>query len=218
MHQLCYEIMERFCKTHLAELEGRPLKVLDIGSQDVNGTFKPLFNRTGWNYVGLDIEAGPNVDLIPEEPYYWDEIASGSYDVVISGQAYEHTEFFWLTQLEISRVLKVGGYCCVISPSSGFEHRYPVDCYRFYRDGMAALGKYAGMEIMEASTLFDTGGEYADGSHFWKDSALMARKAKLRFSDRMLLIAYRWIAKQLWNKRRTAPPLPSEDLHLEKAR
>ena len=109
MHQLCYEIMERFCKTHLAELEGRPLKVLDIGSQDVNGTFKPLFNKTGWHYVGLDIEAGPNVDLIPEEPYYWDEIASGSYDVVISGQAYEHTEFFWLTQLEISRVLKVGG-------------------------------------------------------------------------------------------------------------
>ncbi|MBT4223137.1 MAG: class I SAM-dependent methyltransferase [Opitutae bacterium] len=212
MHQLCYEIMERFCKIHLAEFQGRPMRILDVGSQDVNGTFKPLFEREGWTYIGLDIDSGLNVDFIPHEPYYWDELNACSFDVVISGQAFEHTEFFWLTMLEISRVLKDSGLCCLISPSSGFEHRYPVDCYRFYRDGMAAIGKYGGMEVLEASTLFNPDREYADGSHFWKDSALMARKKKAGLFDRILLAIYRGVSKKLWNKGRIAPPIPAESL------
>jgi SAM-dependent methyltransferase len=97
--------------------------------------------------------------------------------VVISGQALEHIEFFWLTMLEISRILKPGGLCCLIAPSAGPEHRFPVDCWRFYRDGMAALGKWAGFEIL-ASETGDAVAEntFSDDSELWRDSMLVARQ------------------------------------------
>ena len=87
-----------------------------------------------WEYSGLDVEKGPNVDIVVENPYDW-EIPDSSYDVVISGQAFEHIEFFWLTFLEMARVLKPQGLIILIAPSRGPQHRYPVDCWRFYPDG-----------------------------------------------------------------------------------
>ena len=32
------------------------------------------------------MEAGPNVDIVPEETYKWKEIENDTYDVVISGK------------------------------------------------------------------------------------------------------------------------------------
>ena len=40
------------------------------------------------------------------QAYNWKEIANDHYDVVISGQALEHIEFFWVTLGEIVRVTK----------------------------------------------------------------------------------------------------------------
>ena len=37
--------------------------------------------------------------------YNWIEIPDESYDVVISGQAFEHMEFFWKSIIEIKRIL-----------------------------------------------------------------------------------------------------------------
>jgi len=36
--------------------------VLDVGSYDVNGCYKNLFTDVGYNYTGLDMAKGPNVD------------------------------------------------------------------------------------------------------------------------------------------------------------
>lgn len=32
-----------------------------------------------------------------KNPYDWQEIETDSFDLVISGQAFEHIEFFWIT-------------------------------------------------------------------------------------------------------------------------
>ena len=69
---------------------------------------------------------------------------------------------------EIVRVLKPGGIAAIIAPSSGFEHRYPVDCWRFYRDGFAALGRYVG------ATVFDVFTDWNHGD--WDDSILVVEK------------------------------------------
>lgn len=52
------------------------------------------------------MEEGPNVDVVLKNPYDWDAIESDSFDLVISGQAFEHIEFFWKTMEEMTRVLK----------------------------------------------------------------------------------------------------------------
>jgi SAM-dependent methyltransferase len=95
--------------------------------------------------------------------------------VFISGQAFEHTEYLWLTMMEVERVLKPTGLACIITPSAGPEHRYPVDCWRIYPDGMRALAKFAGLETIDVLTEWNPQ-DYADDSYNWKDSRLLARK------------------------------------------
>lgn len=70
---------------------------------------------------------------------------------MISGNAFEHIEYPWLTICEIYRILKYGGFVCIIAPNSLYEHRYPVDCYRYYSDGFRALAKWGGFEIINVT-------------------------------------------------------------------
>jgi len=151
--------------------------VLDVGSFDVNGTYKQFFPESLFTYTGLDMEAGPNVDVVPANTYSWTELADESFDVVISGQAFEHAEFFWVTMTEIARVLKKGGFICIIAPRDFYRHRHPVDCYRFDTDGMIALAKYANLDVIHASCDLappDAPSEWYDP--ICKDSMLVAMK------------------------------------------
>lgn len=177
MHQSAYDRMRRFRERYLGEREAEPLLIVDYGSLDVNGSFRPLFDAGPWRYIGLDRESGANVDVVVDHPYRWRALRTRSVDVVVSGQALEHTELFWRTADEIDRVLKPGGLVCLIAPSSGPEHRYPVDCWRFYPDGLRALALYAGLTPLEVETQWDDA-EYADSSNLWHDSLLIARKSR----------------------------------------
>ena len=110
MHQSSLENMKKFREKYLRGREGRPLLIFDLGSFNINGSYKPFFDEPGWTYRGLDLQQGPNVDLVLRDPYIFEGIGSGTADVFISGQAFEHIEFFWLSMLEIGRVLKTGGF------------------------------------------------------------------------------------------------------------
>lgn len=154
MHQSSINLMNMFITHYLPESE-RKRSVLDIGSMDVDswtpGSYRPLFDSEKFAYSGLDIEPGKNVDIVVKDIYRWVEVKTDSYDIVISGQAFEHIPFFWLTLSEMARVLKKDGLMCIIAPRTWQEHRYPVDCYRFLRDGMASLAEYIGFELLHAS-------------------------------------------------------------------
>jgi len=155
------------------------MALLDVGSYDVSriGTYGYLFKEAGANfeYTGLDLDAGPNVDIVAVKPYHWDMIPDESYDVVISGQTFEHMEFFWLAMGEIARVLKRGGLACVIAPRGFALHRHPIDAYRFDADGMVALARYAQLKPLHASTNLAPPG--ADNLWFYgNDSMLVAEK------------------------------------------
>lgn len=127
------------------------VKVLDIGSYDVNGTYREIFSDRKYLYSGLDMCKGPNVDIVPSDIYKWKEIDDSSFDMAISGQAFEHIEYPWLTIKEIARVLKPGGYCIVTAPNLQVEHKYPTDCYRYFSDGLTALAKWAELKVWHAS-------------------------------------------------------------------
>ena len=178
MHQSSLDNMLAFRKKYLEGKKNEPLLILDLGSLDVNGSYRGYFEVSPWTYRGIDMAAGKNVDIVLQDPYDWREIRSGSADVVVSGQAFEHIEFFWLTMLEIARVLKPEGLCCLIAPSGGPEHRYPVDCWRFYPDGFAALARFASLEVSEVYSQNGTTG-YSDGSDLWQDTVLVCRKPAL---------------------------------------
>lgn len=177
MHSSSYLNMKNFIDKYLNFSER--LRIIDIGSQDVgqNSSYKELFNQENWTYVGCDMVSGMNVDVVLSNVYSWKELKSNSADVIISGQVFEHIEYFWITMLEISRVLKTGGICCIIAPSGGNRHRYPLDCWRFYEDGFRALAKYACLDVVEAFTQ-RTRYDFEQFDPIWKDSVLICKKPK----------------------------------------
>lgn len=160
MHKSSYTAVEQFC---LWELTPKA-RVLDVGSYDYNGTYKPLFD--GHEYTGIDQTDGPNVDVVVGEPP-WD--LPGEYDIVVCGQVLEHAPRPWVLMEEMARQTKVGGRLCIVAPSAGPVHRYPVDCYRYHPDGLRALAEHAGLQVVRCFTP-----ECADP--VWKDSVLWAVK------------------------------------------
>jgi len=151
MHKGSMIRMKWFIDEYASKVNKKNVKVLDVGSYNVNGSYKDLFNEK-FEYTGLDIESGANVDIVLTKPYDWSTLKSDYYDIVISGQAFEHIEFFWITMSEMARVLKKDGLMCIIVPNGFREHRYPVDCYRFFSDGMIALARYVNLDVLHADT------------------------------------------------------------------
>lgn len=160
----------------------KKIRVLDIGSKiyEEHKSYADIINNTNIEYVGLDLEEGNNVDIVPGNVYLWNEIEDESFDFCISGQTFEHNPFFWITFAEIARVLKQDGKVLIIAPGRGNVHRYPVDCWRFYPDSWQSLCVYTGLTLEES--LFE---EYQfnrveEGAE-WCDSCVVASKP--RFSN-----------------------------------
>lgn len=172
MHKTSHLKMKWFKEKYLNTSE--KLNILDVGSLDKKGSFNysDIFDEEYWNYTGLDFEDGNNVDIVITDIYNWFEIEDKSYDVIISGQLFQHLEYFWLTMAEIERVLKPGGYVCIIAPSSGPKHGGNLpNCYRFHEDGFSAVAKYVNLEVLY------TGVNNDDESAPWHDSCLVAHKS-----------------------------------------
>ncbi|MFZ6819363.1 methyltransferase domain-containing protein [Undibacterium sp. Ji22W] len=153
-------------------------KVVEIGSQDVNGGLRDIFPDS-FEYVGVDFVAGKGVDVVLDDPYQL-PFATESLDVVISSSCFEHSEMFWLTFLEILRVLKPHGLFYLNVPSNGVFHRYPVDCWRFYPDSGKALISWAKRNnipaaLVESYTSEQAGDQWNDFvAVFIKDEAAIA--------------------------------------------
>ena len=195
MHQSSYDKVLEFRRCFLAGREGRPLRIVDVGSLDVNGSYRPIFDVPAWQYTGVDLAPGSNVDVVLGHPYRWRELPSGSADVLVSGQAFEHISQPWAAILEVARVLAPGGVCCIVAPSSGPEHRYPLDCWRIYPDGFVSLAALAELEVLQATTQWEDAG-YTDGSDTWHDSILIARRPRLGAFDELKASTKRWLRLQ----------------------
>lgn len=140
-------------------------KVLDVGGLNINGSYRGLFGPR-WEYTGLDVIPGENVDYVPSDPYDWEELENESFDAVISGQAVEHIEFPERTFREIARVLKPDGRLCMIGPSVPWSHSEP--WYRACTDDlMRKLAEDAGL-IVDSVRTSDVG--------IWHDCILKAHK------------------------------------------
>jgi hypothetical protein len=140
MHPGSMKLMADFRDRYLAEMKG--CTVLDIGSarvRDQQECYRDLFGE--YHYIGMDIEAGDNVDIVGYGALV------DMYDVIISGQVMEHIERPWEWLKRLAELYRY--YICIIAPNTWGEHRYPIDCYRFFPDGMRALFEYAGIVPVE---------------------------------------------------------------------
>ena len=67
----------------------KDVNVLEIGSLDVNGNIRDLFNFCN-NYIGIDLEKGPNVDLVMDGVDIFK--LNKNFDIIISCECFEHAK------------------------------------------------------------------------------------------------------------------------------
>ena len=176
MHYSAYINAQKFYENYCYE-NIKNKKILDVGSYDVNGTMKPIFEQG--QYIGLDMEEGPNVDVVgraQEIPFIED-----FFDIVISSSCFEHDDMFWVSFKEMCRVLKPGGYMYIQAPQNGPYHGWPGDNWRFYADSWRALekwGKSLGYEVELIESYIDekTPSPEYEGDRIWNDSIGIYRK------------------------------------------
>lgn len=148
MHPDSMMLMGNFCNKFSDRI--REKKILDVGSQDINGSYASMFEQLGCDYTGTDLMGALNVDVICtlDKLPFTDE----SFDVVISGQTLEHAEHPWILAREMGRVLKPGGIVCWIAPWRFHVHKdelCPYDRWRILDDGMKVLLKEAGLDVID---------------------------------------------------------------------
>ena len=95
------------------------LSVIEIGSHDVNGSVRPFF--AGSHYVGVDLSAGVDVDLVASGHEV--RLPDGSFDLAVSSECFEHNPQWLETFRNMHRMTKAGGIVLVTCASRGrLEH------------------------------------------------------------------------------------------------
>ena len=170
MHDTAYEHGRLFFDLYITDATRT---VVDLGSQDVNGTLRDHCPH-GVLYIGLDVMPAKGVDVVlnPTAPL---PIASDSIDAVVTSSAFEHDVCFWETFLELIRILRPGGVLYVNAPSNDAFHRYPLDCWRFYPDAGVALVQWAARRGMQVELVESFIG--LPKAERWADFVAVFRKA-----------------------------------------
>ncbi len=152
MHESSFRAMELHLNAYLANRLHDPLRVLDVGSMIVDDGFGRSYRELmppSWNYIGVDLVPGKNVDRIMLGPYRIQDTPD-DYDLIISGQCLEHVENPFRLVAEMARILKPGGFMFLAVPWFQNHHPYPLDCWRIFPDGMRALIVSAGLICLQA--------------------------------------------------------------------
>jgi SAM-dependent methyltransferase len=190
MHDTAYEIGELFFQSYVSAGNF----ILDVGSMDINGSLHD-FRPEGSGYVGVDLAAGKGVDVViktnSQLPF-----AKEVFDIVVSTSCFEHDMMFWLTFLEMCRVLKEGGYLYLNAPSRGAYHQYPIDAWRFFPDAGIALRDWARLNMHDVELLESFVTE--NKRDIWNDCVMIfgknSERAPLSVSEtyRLALNIRRW--------------------------
>ena len=130
-------IVEQSSIVKLRNLEAP--KVLEIGSRNVSNVLhRDLFPNAS-EYVGFDVLAGENVDVVGDVHQLSDYVPENYFDIVYSTSVFEHLMFPWKAALEINKVLKVGGYVMTRTHPVWPEHEMPWDFWRFPRNSFLSI-------------------------------------------------------------------------------
>jgi SAM-dependent methyltransferase len=126
--------------------------VLELGSRTESGPGgRDRFPGVA-DYTGMDIHAGPCVDVVADVHRLSAAFPDKRFDFAYSISVFEHLMFPWKVVLELNAVLKPGGQVFVASHPGWPPHQLPWDYWRFLHHSAQALFNSAtGFELVEVS-------------------------------------------------------------------
>ncbi len=123
----------QFLRDSLTSEEIQGLEVLEVGSQDVNGSPREVIRGLNpKSYVGIDFQIAKGVDLVLDVKDLTSHFGIERFDVVISTEMLEHAQDWREAIRQMKSVLRPGGILIVTTRGPGFPmHSYPHDYWRF---------------------------------------------------------------------------------------
>lgn len=124
--------------------------ILEIGSRARSGISRRDMFVPKLKYVGLDIMAGPNVDVVGDAHNLPVEL-NNRFDFAFSASTFEHLLMPWKAALELNRALKPGGIAYIQSHQTWPIHEEPWDFFRFSKYAWTGLfNVHTGFEMVRA--------------------------------------------------------------------
>ena len=116
-------------------------RVIELGSQDVNGSVRGIIEQRGSReYIGIDMQDGQGVDVVMDVRKALGHFGVESCDVVISTEMLEHVKDWKKVVPVIKGLCKRGGTIVVTTRSKGFPyHGYPDDYWRYSLESMKKI-------------------------------------------------------------------------------
>lgn len=125
-------------RSFIDEVNERRLSVLEIGARTgMQDSLRRHFPNAG-EYVGLDINEGPGVDLVGDVHELSSLVQGRRFGAIHSTSVFEHLAMPWVAALECMKVLEVGGVMFQHFPFGWPEHE-AVDAWRFSRQSFEFL-------------------------------------------------------------------------------
>jgi SAM-dependent methyltransferase len=126
--------------------------VLELGTgQQIPGIST---RRDAWvphasEYLGVDIAAGPDVDIVADVHHLADVVGEEQFDIIIACSVFEHFKYPHLAAHQIMRTLRIGGIVFIQTHQSFPLHSAPYDYFRFSREALASLfGTKMGFRVL----------------------------------------------------------------------
>lgn len=132
----------------LAPEEVRGASIIEVGSYDVNGSLRPILQAWGpSSYVGVDLIAGPGVDVVCPAEELVARFGAGSFDLVVSTEMVEHVRDWRAVFTNMLALCREGGLVVVTTRSPGYPyHAWPHDFWRYDEADMRAI--FAGWDAV----------------------------------------------------------------------
>ena len=130
-----------FIERHLDRLRG---PYLEVGSKDYGSTqdLRALV-ASDERYIGVDLEAGPGVDVVVDLAQPFDEVDAklegARFGTIFCLSVLEHCRQPFVTADNLTRLLTPGGRLCISVPFAWKFHGYPSDYWRFTHEGVKLL-------------------------------------------------------------------------------
>ena len=148
MHATAEKGMQEMMNAHVPQGDGQAC--IDIGSYNVNGSLRPMVEAHGYEYIGVDIREGPGVDLVMDDPYHLPfTLAEAEYNLIVSCSCFEHCVNPWRLMRDVVQVMAPGALLILCAPFNWKYHPHPNDYYRYSHEGLAALCKEVGLDVVE---------------------------------------------------------------------